>query len=254
MMETPVVIVHDDVDFTGAIRFWLGVDAPKLKLRAFMRESGLNGTTIFNPEVHYILVKCHTIWKTLPPICTVIHDGDLSKYRGCSPMRHAVSRGEKEIVVTAFEPTDILDWGPIRATYVLDVPTRWQPFSVLWARSARAYAHLIRKIALGHYGHYAPPPTMGTVYKRWGPDREEFDPRKQTSSDIYWGLRACGPPHGLPGVIRDMNDYGTVVWAETGGDSQKYGLGVGEWHREIDNIYQIGCVDGRTIRVELNDE
>jgi methionyl-tRNA formyltransferase len=238
------MVVHDDPDFMHAVNLWMKKDG--FSSYETRREGNL---TAIDDRL-YILIKCHRIWLDLPRNTVVIHDGDLGKYRGCSPMRRAISKGETQITVTAFRPGVALDWGWVVGKQVFNVPEHWEPFCVSWHRSARAYAKLINRLCSGKENAIAPPPTMGQVYRKWGGRlTQEYLSAKQASGTIYWGLRACGP-------VANCGDYGKldgkkVRWAELSGSAESYQMEPGQHRLEYGNILRFACADWRTILVEV---
>jgi methionyl-tRNA formyltransferase len=254
-----MIVVHDDHDFIYAVKNWskrdgLSLDEQSVK---YMSESAAKATGEFCNHSLHVLVKCHTLWSKLPRHCIVIHDGDLSKYRGCSPMRHAIAAGEKQVVITAFQPTDVVDYGWIYGQQVFSIPEHWEPFCASWNRSARAYAKLLSKIEKDFFctkrkRPIAPPPRMGRVYKRWG-DRmtQEYLSLKQGTDTIYWGLRACGPACRTQGRLGKLDGY-TVKWAELSSAAEDYEMRPGEHRLEMrPNLIRFACADWRTMIAEV---
>lgn len=247
----PMIVVHDDPTFLQAIRLWMQHDGGGANFNHCTERRALEDPGVLADRTKVVLVKCHRLWSQLPERAIVIHDGDLSKFRGCSPMRHAIAAGERQIVVTAFRPTPTVDYGFIVAEQVFNIPEHWEPFCVAWHRAARAYGKIIARLAADNNLHgVAPPPRMGQVYRKWGGRMtQEYLSARQGTDTIYWGLRACGP-------VYNCGDYGKldgkpVRWAELSGAAESYGMQPGEHRVEMHNILRFACADWRTILVEV---
>jgi methionyl-tRNA formyltransferase len=143
---------------------------------------------------HLFLISCTEIIGPLLRsrfnVVCVIHESDLPKGRGWSPLAWQILEGKNNITVSAIGCADRVDSGDIYAQEVLSLDGS-ELADEINSKLFETKCALVKKIA---QGDYSPKAQEGdaTYYKRRTPADSELDPKK-TIAEQFNLLRICEP-------------------------------------------------------------
>lgn len=122
--------------------------------------------------------------------CYVLHESDLPKGRGWSPLAWQVIRGRKEIKVSLIEMVDKIDSGPICAQSLINLEGH-ELWDEIHERAAEVKIDLIRRALYGRLYSLAQR-GRSSYYSRRSPEDSRINPGKSIESQ-FDAIRIADP-------------------------------------------------------------